>query len=51
MTLSNVLILDAYRSSKYRISKDTCGGYGTENDFGYGLVPRILSFVAINKTK
>ena len=46
MTTFNVVILDAYKPSRYRISKDTCGGYGTENDFGYGFIPNILSFVA-----
>jgi hypothetical protein len=46
MTNCNVAILDSYRPSKYRISKDTCGGYGTENDFGIGLIPSILSSLA-----
>ena len=30
----NILILDIYKSTDYRISKDTSGGYGTGNDFG-----------------
>ena len=46
MSTFNVVILDAYKPSRFRISKDTCGGYGTENDFGYGFIPNMLSFVA-----
>lgn len=42
----NALILDIYRKSNYRISKDTCGGYGTENDFGSGFIPQALSRAA-----
>ena len=30
----NILILDIYKNTNYRISKDTSGGYGTGNDFG-----------------
>ena len=33
-----VLLLDVYRSSHARISKDTNGGYGTVNDYGDGFV-------------
>ena len=40
-----ICILDVYRRSIYRISKDTCGGYGTENNFGIGIVPNLLSRV------
>ena len=36
------IVLDVYRESSYRISKDTSGGYGTENDLGGGLIPTIL---------
>ena len=43
---TNTLILDVYRPSIYRISKDTCGGYGTENDFGSGLFSQSLSRIA-----
>ena len=44
--MSKILILDVYPASPYRISKDTNGGYGTRNDLGYGIVPKILSRVA-----
>lgn len=37
-----ILILDPERKVPYRISKDTSGGYGTANDFGDGLIPKIL---------
>ena len=37
-----ILILDPERKVNYKISKDTSGGYGTGNDFGYSIVPRIL---------
>ena len=37
-----ILILDPERKANYKISKDTSGGYGTGNDFGYSIVPRIL---------
>ena len=40
--ISRIIILDVYRKTSYRISKDTSGGYGTGNDFGEGLVPFIL---------
>ena len=40
--MSRIIILDVYRKTSYRISKDTSGGYGTGNDFGEGLVPFIL---------
>jgi len=43
--MKKVLILDIYRDSNYRISKDTNGGYGTENDFGTGIIPSVLSRV------
>ena len=41
-----VVILDVYRKSPYRISKDTNGGYGVENDMGSGFIPGLLSRVA-----
>jgi len=41
-----VLILDVYPDRPYRISKDTNGGYGTANDYGDTLIPRMLRFVA-----
>lgn len=34
----NVCFIDIYKKSNTRISKDTAGGYGTENLFGPGLV-------------
>ena len=37
-----ILILDPEPSVNYRISKDTSGGYGTGNNFGYSIVPKIL---------
>ena len=37
-----ILILDPERKVNYKISKDTSGGYGTGNDFGYSIVPRVL---------
>ena len=37
-----ILILDPKRKADYKISKDTSGGYGTGNDFGNSIVPRIL---------
>lgn len=40
-----VVILDAYPERPYRISKDTNGCYGTANDYGDGLVARLLSRV------
>ena len=38
----NILILDPQKKTKHRISKDTSGGYGTGNNFGKSVVPRIL---------
>jgi len=46
MKMNKIVILDVYRKSPYRISKDTCGGYGTENDFGKGLPAFLLSRLA-----
>ena len=37
-----ILLLDPYPKNKYRISKDTSGGYGTGNDFGDTLVAKFL---------
>lgn len=37
------LFLDVYKKSFARISKDTAGGYGTENDLGDGFFGRTLS--------
>ncbi len=38
-----LLFLDIYKKSNSRISKDTAGGYGTENDLGDGIFGRLLS--------
>ena len=40
--MPKILILDIYKETSYRISKDTSGGYGTGNDFGEGLIPYLL---------
>lgn len=37
-----ILILDLIKESTHRISKDTSGGYGTGNNFGTSLIPKIL---------
>ena len=37
-----LLFLDAYKFSNSRISKDTAGGYGTENDLGDKIFGKIL---------
>ncbi len=39
-----ILILDVYPNQSYRICKDTNGGYGTANDYGDGLISRLLSY-------
>lgn len=44
-----LLFLDVYKKSNSRISKDTAGGYGTENSMGDGLFGKILSRI-IKKT-
>jgi hypothetical protein len=41
-----IVVLDVYKKSPYRISKDTNGGYGVENDLGSGMLPSIMSRVA-----
>ena len=42
-----VLLLDVYiPNAKYRICKDTNGSYGTANDYGDALFPKILSKIA-----
>jgi len=40
--IKKILILDPERHVNYRISKDTSGGYGAGNDFGYSIIPKIL---------
>ena len=44
----NFLFLDVYKKSSSRISKDTAGGYGTENDLGDGIPGKILSRIIKN---
>ena len=39
---TKILFLDPQKKADYRISKDTSGGYGTGNNFGYSLVPKLL---------
>ena len=46
-----ILFLDPYPKKDHRISKDTSGGYGTGNDFGYSLIPSILKKLLINNSK
>lgn len=41
----NILFLDIYKKSKSRISKDTAGGYGTENDLGDSFFGKLISFL------
>jgi radical SAM superfamily enzyme YgiQ (UPF0313 family) len=41
-----ILVLDVYPDQPYRISKDTNGGYGTANDYGDTLIPRLLRYAA-----
>lgn len=44
----NILILDVYPKTPYRISKDQNGAYGTANNYGNGLVSRLLRFIVKN---
>jgi len=44
-----ILFLDIYKNSFSRISKDTAGGYGTENNLGNSFLCKILSYI-IKKT-
>ena len=45
----NFLFIDTYKSSISRISKDTAGGYGTNNSLGDGPLGKIMSWI-INKS-
>lgn len=40
-----VLFLDIYPDSRFRVSKDTNGGYGTVNNYGSGMVSNFLSMM------
>ena len=44
-----ILFLDIYKNSNSRISKDTAGGYGTENSLGDSIIGKFLSYI-IKKT-
>ena len=44
-----ILFLDIYKNSFSRISKDTAGGYGTENNLGNSFFCKTLSYI-IKKT-
>lgn len=45
--MMKILILDVYPSRPYRLSKDTCGEYGTSNNFGDGFVARTLRWLML----
>lgn len=38
-----IIFLDVYKTARARISKDTAGGYGTQNDLGDGLFGRAIT--------
>ncbi len=40
-----VLVLDVYPDRPYRVCKDNNGGFGTANDYGDGLVARLLTWM------
>ncbi len=40
-----ILLLDLYPKRRYRISKDTNGGFGTGNDYGDSIVARTLRWL------
>ena len=44
----DILILDVYPKTSYRISKDQNGAYGTANNYGDGFVSRILKYLVKN---
>ena len=44
----DILILDVYPKTPYRISKDQNGAYGTANNYGDGFVSRILRYLVKN---
>jgi anaerobic magnesium-protoporphyrin IX monomethyl ester cyclase len=43
-----ILFLDIYKKSIARISKDTAGGYGTENNLGDGLIGKTITYAIKN---
>ena len=44
----NILVLDVYPKTPYRISKDQNGAYGTANNYGDGFISKILRFIVKN---
>ena len=44
----NILILDVYPKTPYRISKDQNGAYGTANNYGNGFFSKILKSIVKN---
>ena len=44
--MDKILILDIYKKSNFRQSKDTNGGFGTENNLGSGMFANALSRIA-----
>ena len=43
--IMNILLLDVYPKTLYRISKDQNGGYGTANNYGNGFISKILQIL------
>ena len=43
-----ILVLDVYPKTKYRISKDQNGAYGTANNYGSGIISRVLKYIVKN---
>lgn len=43
-----ILILDVYPKTKYRISKDQNGAYGTSNNYGNSIISKLLKYVVKN---
>ena len=43
-----ILILDVYPDTPYRISKDQNGAYGTANNYGDGLISKLLRSIVKN---
>ena len=44
----DILILDVYPKTPYRISKDQNGAYGTANNYGDSFVSKILKYLVKN---
>ena len=41
----NILVLDVYPTTSYRISKDQNGGYGTANNYGNSIFGKLLNLL------